>query len=330
MATPQSLTRRKCGVPSVIVETKGCRHARVVNMSEERRWRKAGQESPLRHVSKGRKLMPMAGKNPIPSSTIPLWEPDSPHAPHHTEAMPPHLVPFLVENARSAVVVCPGGGYARRADHEGDPIAHWLNSLGISALVLHYRVAPHKHPEPLSDAQRALRLVRHHSTEWGIEPNRIGILGFSAGGHLAATLSTHWDGGDMTSRDPVNSASCRPDFAILCYPVISMSAPYAHSGSRKNLLGDAPTPDDLHHLSNETQVTSETPPTFIWHTADDAGVPVEHSLDYARALRQSGVPVSLHVFPHGRHGLGLALDNPEAGQWTGLCASWLKAQGFVG
>lgn len=285
----------------------------------------ATADAPLREATRSWNIsIPIS-----PRPSIPLWEPDASDAPSYTEEAPPHLVPYLVAKARTAVVVCPGGGYSRRADHEGAPIARWLNSLGVSAFVLHYRVSPHQHPEPLADAQRALRLIRHRSAEWGIDSARVGILGFSAGGHLAATLSTHWDRGLGPTTDSVEHESCRPDFTILCYPVISMSAPYAHSGSLKNLLGDAPSSDVQKELSNEAQVHAETPPAFIWHTADDAGVSVEHSLDYARALRRHGVAFSLHIFPHGRHGLGLANEQPEVAQWTRLCATWLSTQGFI-
>lgn len=240
----------------------------------------------------------------------------------------PYLEPYIAPAAHAAIMVCPGGGYATRAPHEGEPIARWLNSIGVSAFVLQYRVAPHRHPVPLSDAQRAMRLVRHRASEWGLGPDRIGILGFSAGGHLAATLSTHWDLGDASAPDPVLRTSCRPDATILCYAVISMSAPFAHTGSRQNLLGPEPDPGLALRLSNETAITAETPPAFLWHTADDTAVPVEHSVEYAMALRRHGVPFSLHVFPHGRHGLGLAEEAKDVAQWTDLCGEWLRGLGF--
>lgn len=261
---------------------------------------------------------------------VPLWEGDVPGL--QRGDAPPYLEPYaLLEPTgapKGAIVVCPGGGYARRAEHEGRPVAQWLNSLGLHAFVLHYRVAPYRHPYPLLDAQRAVRLVRARAAEWAIDPDRIGVLGFSAGGHLAATLATHWDRGDGAASDPVERQSCRPDLAILCYPVISFAAPYRHLGSVKNLLGEAPSEALLHELSNETQVNSETPPAFLWHTADDGGVSVEHSLAFAQALSRHRVPFALHVFPHGRHGLGLAPDDPEVGRWTQLCAAWLRQRGF--
>jgi PelA/Pel-15E family pectate lyase len=212
----------------------------------------------------------------------------------------------------TAVLVCPGGSYRTLAsDHEGKQVAEWLNGLGISAFVLQYRVGPrYRYPAPLQDAQQALRLIRMRS-----HPSRVGIIGFSAGGHLAALTAT----GDGE----------RPDFLILGYPVISFAAPFAHKGSVQSLLGDAPDPKLLEELSNERRVTSKTPPTFLFHTGDDASVPVENSLAFYQALRAAGVSAELHVFPHGRHGVGLALDDPVLSQWPRLCAAWLQAMGFT-
>jgi acetyl esterase/lipase len=241
----------------------------------------------------------------------------------------PRLTPYLPESATptAAVVVCPGGGYRMLAAHEGEPIARWLNSLGIAAFVLEYRYAPERHPAPLHDAQRAIRLVRHYAAEWNIAPDRVGILGFSAGGHLAATAGTHYDAGDPHAADLVDRHSSRPDLIVLCYAVITFM-PGGHSGSMGNLLGENP-PDDLRALlSNELHVTAETPPAFLWHTAEDASVPVEDSLLFASAMYRARVPFELHVFPQGRHGLGLAVDDPVVGQWTALCAAWLAGQGF--
>jgi acetyl esterase/lipase len=227
------------------------------------------------------------------------------------------------------MVVCPGGGYRTRAAHEGAPVARWLNGLGVAAFVLDYRVAPHRHPAPLRDAQRAIRLVRHGLPGGGGPFERVGILGFSAGGHLAATSGTQYDRGAPGADDPVERASCRPDALVLCYPVISFGE-HRHHGSMVNLLGDG-APEELRRtLSAETRVTADTPPAFLWHTADDAGVPVENSLLFASALRRHGVPFALHVYPRGRHGLGLAEDDPVAGSWTGLCAHWLATEGFTG
>ncbi len=241
------------------------------------------------------------------------------------------LTPYFAAASapRGAVVVCPGGGYCHLADHEGQPIAEWLNQVGMHAFVVKYRVAPHRHPAPLHDAQRALRLVRANAAAWGVIPGKLGILGFSAGGHLTATAGTHFDAGDPAAADPVQRQSCRPDFLVLCYAVVSFGQ-LGHGGSAKNLLGENPPADLLQNLSNETQVTPQTPPAFIWHTGDDQAVPVENSLLFASALRQNGVPFALHVFPHGRHGVGLAADNPVLRAWPELCAAWLQESGFVG
>jgi PelA/Pel-15E family pectate lyase len=212
----------------------------------------------------------------------------------------------------TAAVVCPGGGYRTLAsDHEGKQVAEWLNGLGISAFVLQYRVGPrYRHPAPLQDAQQALRLVRARA-----HPSRVGIVGFSAGGHLAAQTGT--------------AEGERPDFMILGYPVISFAAPFAHKGSVRSLLGDAPDPKLLEELSNERRVTAKTPPAFLFHTADDASVPVENSFAFYQALRAAGVSAELHVFPHGRHGVGLASDDPVLSQWPKLAAAWLQAQGLT-
>ncbi len=231
----------------------------------------------------------------------------------------------------AAVVVCPGGGYqVVAADHEGKQVAEWLNSLGVSAFVLQYRLGPrYRHPVPLQDAQRAIRLVRSRAQEWGVDPTRIGILGFSAGGHLASTAATHFDDGRADAADPVERQGSRPDFAVLCYAVISLYDPSAHSGSRRSLLGDPADPALVEQLSNERQVTARTPPTFVWHTADDSAVPVANSLLFFEALTKAGVPGELHVFPHGRHGVGLAPGDPALSQWPKLCAVWMEGLGLL-
>ncbi|MGI6610182.1 MAG: alpha/beta hydrolase [Limnochordia bacterium] len=261
-------------------------------------------------------------------SDVPLWNEQVPGALGSGEEDQPSLTPYLLggEQARAAVVVCPGGGYAHRAAHEGEPVARWLNAIGLCAVVLRYRVAPYRHPYPLMDAQRALRLVRYKAKEWGIDPQRVGILGFSAGGHLAATAGTHFDAGSLSASDPVMRHSCRPDFLILCYPVITFGDQYAHLGSMRNLLGPEPSEEMRRHLSNEQQVTEATPSTFLWHTANDAGVPVENSLMFAAALSRHGVPWEMHIFPDGRHGLGLAAEHPQVRAWPELCATWLASR----
>jgi acetyl esterase/lipase len=238
----------------------------------------------------------------------------------------------------AAVVVCPGGGYGGLAEHEGHPIAQWLNSLGVTAVVLKYRLgsAGYRHPIMLNDAARAIRTVRARAAEWKVDPNRIGIIGFSAGGHLASTAATHFDAGNAQAEDPIDRVSSRPDAAILVYPVITMEDPYTHKGSRQNLLGEKPTPELIELLSNEKQITSKTPPCFLVHTTDDSVVPVENSLLFTMACHKAGVPVELHVFEHGPHGFGLGSNSPVLNApnnvlaaWPVLCANWMKARGFI-
>ena len=230
------------------------------------------------------------------------------------------------------MVVCPGGGYAHLAfSYEGIDIGQWLNEHGIAAFVLKYRHrgTGYGHPAPLDDAQRAIRTVRARAKEFGVDPQRIGILGFSAGGHLASTAGTHFDAGDSSSSDPVQRVSCRPDFMILCYPVISFTAPYSHGGSRKNLLGENPDPKQVEKFSNELQVTPQTPPAFLWHTDADKGVPSENSVAFYLALRKAGVPAELHVYEQGRHGLGLAQTTPGADSWPESCIKWMRGRGLL-
>jgi acetyl esterase/lipase len=231
----------------------------------------------------------------------------------------------------TAVVVCPGGGYGALAlGHEGKDIADWLNQRGVAAFVLRYRLGPrYHHPAPLQDAQRALRTVRARAGEYHIDPHRLGIWGFSAGGHLASTAITHFDDGKPDAADPVERASSRPDFAILCYPVITLKPPYAHKGSRRNLLGEKPDPKLLEGLCNETQVTSRTPPTFLFHTDADKGVPPENSVLFYLALRKAGVPAELHIFEKGPHGVGLAARDPTLSRWPGLLEAWMKGRGLL-
>lgn len=237
------------------------------------------------------------------------------------DADKPSLTFWLADAATrngTGVIVCPGGGYGMLAlDHEGKQVAEWLNRLGISAFVLKYRLGPrYRHPAMLNDAQQAIRTVRARARELGVAPNRIGIMGFSAGGHLASTAATHFD------------KETRPDFAILGYPVISFDD-YAHAGSRRNLLGDNPDPKLVESLSNYKQVTPETPPTFLFHTNEDSGVPPENSVLFYLALRKAKVPAELHIIEKGRHGVGLALQDPILGQWPNLLANWFKTRGLL-
>ena len=230
-----------------------------------------------------------------------------------------HL-PATSEKASGAgVVICPGGGYRDLAmDKEGKQIAQWANAHGMAAFVLKYRLGPrYHHPAMIDDAHQALRYVREHAQEFHIERNRIGIWGFSAGGHLAATAATHFD------------AATRPDFAILCYPVMTLKPPYAHQGSRKNLLGIEPDPELVENLSNETQVSAQTPPTFLFLTNEDKAVPAENSVLFYMALRKAGVPAEMHIYERGPHGVGLAPADPVLSSWPARLADWLKLRGFA-
>jgi acetyl esterase/lipase len=263
-----------------------------------------------------------------------LWPDGAPGALGDGAADKPKLTLYPVpgDESNGAVVVCPGGGYGHLAsDHEGKQVAEWLNSIGVSAFVLQYRLGPrYHHPAPLQDVQRAIRLVRARAAEWHVDPARIGIMGFSAGGHLASTAATHFDAGRPDSADPIERQGSRPDFAVLAYPVITLDGPSAHVGSRRNLLGDPADPALVELLSNERHVTDRTPPTFLFHTADDPTVPVENSLLFFGALHEAGVPAELHVFAHGKHGVGLAQSDPALASWPRLCALWLQARGILG
>ncbi|MBP1989942.1 alpha/beta hydrolase [Paenibacillus eucommiae] len=254
-----------------------------------------------------------------------IWPEGAPLFNEEINQSSPLLDCYTIESDKEigAIIVCPGGGYAGLAPHEGEPIARWLNSIGISAFVLNYRLAPYKHPVPLMDAQRAIRYVRHHAQKWSINPRQIGILGFSAGGHLASTAATHFDHGIKNDPDPIQQESSRPDLSVLCYPVISFQV-NRHQGSMDNLIGfDAP--DELkRHLSSELQVSSETPPTFLWHTADDAVVSVENSIQFAQALGKHNIPYEMQVYESGPHGMGLAEDDASVRTWTFLCEQFIK------
>lgn len=261
---------------------------------------------------------------------IKLWEAGAPGALGSAPDDIPTLTPFIPkEHANgAAVIVCPGGGYTRLADHEGKPVAEWLNTLGITAFVLKYRLGPkYHHPAPLQDAARAVRLIRARAAEWKLDPKRVGILGFSAGGHVASTIGTHFDAGQTNATDAIERVSSRPDLLVLIYPVITMGE-FTHGGSKKQLLGDNPTGEMVKLLSNDLQVTKETPPTFLVHTANDAGVPVENSLQFAEALRKAGVPFEMHIYERGRHGFGMGGNDPILSTWPARCADWLKLNGF--
>jgi acetyl esterase/lipase len=251
----------------------------------------------------------------------------------HAQEDIPDLTPYLPSKDKAtgaAIVICPGGAYGHLADSEGRPVAEWLNSLGITAFVLKYRLGPrYHHPVPLQDAARAVRTVRARAAEWGLDPARIGILGFSAGGHLASTLGTHFDAGQSDAADPIERVSSRPDLMVLVYPVITMRE-FTHAGSKRNLLGTQPSSELVGLLSNEEHVTKETPPTFLVHTMTDPGVRVENSMMFATALRSAGVPFEFHLYERGPHGFGLAANDPILSTWPGRCADWLRLHGFTG
>jgi len=263
-----------------------------------------------------------------------LWPNGAPDAVGTEDADKPKLTVWLPSADKAngaAVVICPGGGYGGLArDHEGKQIAEWLTARGIAGIILEYRHAPrYRHPAPLQDAQRALRTVRARAKEWNIDPKRVGIWGFSAGGHLASTAATHFDAGKANADDAIEKESCRPDFAILAYPVITLKAPHAHVGSRNNLLGKQPDEKLIESLSNETQVTKETPPTFLFHTNADKAVVPENSILFYLALRKAGVPSEMHIYETGAHGVGLAAKDKALSSWPDRLNSWLDGRGFL-
>ncbi len=264
----------------------------------------------------------------------PLWSAGAPGAVGTDEPDTPTIRVYLPskETATGAgVVICPGGGYGILAmDHEGHQVAKWFNRIGVAGFVLRYRHSPkYRHPTPMNDAQRAVRFVRANSEKFGIAKNRVGIMGFSAGGHLASTVATHFDLGQENAKDAVDRESCRPDFAVLCYPVISFTAEWSHAGSAKNLLGDKPDPAMLDNLSSDKQVTAETPPTFLFHTGEDTGVPVQNSLAFYGACVKAKVPAELHVYQQGPHGVGLAPADPALHGWKDRLGDWMKSNGLL-
>jgi acetyl esterase/lipase len=266
---------------------------------------------------------------------LPLWPDGAPGALGQRDQDIPTLTPYLPDPAvatGAAIVICPGGGYGGLAAHEGNDYALWLNQHGVAGFVLKYRLgsAGYRHPIMLGDAARAVRLVRAKAADWKVDPKRVGIMGSSAGGHLASTLLTHFDAGKPEASDPIERESSRPDLGILCYAVITLGQ-YTHEGSKENLLGKNPPAELVQFLSNELQVTPQTPPCFVWHTWEDPAVPVENSLQFAAALRKAKVPFDLHIYQQGQHGLGLADKPPFAHPhpWAADCLFWLKVQGFV-
>ncbi len=271
--------------------------------------------------------------------SMPLWKGGAPNAGGDQDGDRPELIVTKVESAAptAGVIILPGGGYGNLAmDHEGYQIARWFESMGVTSAICTYRMRGkgneskgYGHPVPMQDAQRAIQTMRANAKSWNVDPDRIGVLGFSAGGHLCSTVSTHFLDADSNSSDVIARVSSRPNFSILCYPVITMKDPFTHAGSRKNLLGSDPDPALVESLSNEQAVTAQTPPTFLFHTIEDKAVPVQNSLRYFDACIEKGVAAEMHIFPKGRHGVGLAVGMPGASQWPALCENWLRSIGMV-
>ena len=261
-------------------------------------------------------------------SRIPLWE-GKPPASAPEDAFIPTLEPHLLpgDTIRGAVIVLPGGGYGGRAEHERTPIAQFFNEKGFHTFILDYRVAPNRHPAPLLDALRAIRMVRHNAKEWKVNPDKIATLGFSAGGHLTGCTGVYFDMPEIKGIDSLESVSARPDAVVLCYPVL-LSGPLGHQGSFDNLLGKDAPEEARARFSLDKQVRPDMPPAFLWHTFADQGVPVENSLKFALAMKEKKVPFEMHVYPEGNHGLGLAPGDAHVATWAPLCAEWLKKQGW--
>jgi acetyl esterase/lipase len=290
-------------------------------------------------------LVSAAPAEPLPSTvsavsqggagkTMLLWPAGAPAALGDEDVDKPTLTVFLPvkPNAtKTGVVVAPGGGYTHLAvEKEGFAVARWLNERGVAAFVLQYRLGPkYHHPVELEDAQRAIRMVRANAAEYGVAPDHIGMWGFSAGGHLTATAGTRFDAGNSSASDPIEQQGSRPDFLVLAYPVITFKEPDLHRGSLKYLLGDTPDPALVDSLSAETQVTKDTPPTFLFATTDDKAVPVINSVMFYSALVKAGVPAEMHLFQHGAHGAGLAAANPQLSDWPDLLAKWMRERGYM-
>jgi acetyl esterase/lipase len=271
-----------------------------------------------------------------PTNSFALWPEGAPGALGKEDKDIPTLTPFFPDPAKAtgaAIVICPGGGYGTLAPHEGDQYARFLNENGVAGFVLKYRLGSsgYRYPAMLQDAARAVRTVRARAAEWKLDAKKVGIMGSSAGGHLASTLLTHFDAGKPEDAEVIERQSSRPDVGILCYAVITMGQ-FTHQGSKHNLLGPSPSAELVRDLSNELQVTSNTPPCFIWHTWEDTVVPVENSLQFAEELRKNGVPFELHIYQKGGHGLGLGTRewNPARRHpWTADLVFWLKTRGFA-
>lgn len=270
---------------------------------------------------------------------IRLWEGDAPGALGKADHDVPTLTPYLPADDKAsgtAIVVCPGGGYGGLAGHEGEGYAKWLADNGVAAFVLKYRLGSkgYRHPVMLGDASRAIRLVRAKAADWKLDPKRIGIMGSSAGGHLASTAVTHFDTGKADAADAIEKQSSRPDFGILCYAVVSMQDGVTHGGSKRNLLGDKPDPALVELLSNERQVTKETPPCFVWSTQEDKAVPVMNSLQFVMALEKAGIVYDFHVYQKGPHGIGLSegkngVAANDVHPWGKDLLFWMRQNGWL-
>lgn len=267
-------------------------------------------------------------------ATIPLWPDGVPGAVGTEDADRPTLTiyqPAIPQATGTAIVVCPGGAYGGLAmDHEGHQVARLLTSRGVAAFILKYRLGPrYRHPAMLQDVLQAIRTVRAGAERYRVRPDRIGVMGFSAGGHLASSAATLFDRGDGSTAKAIGRTSSRPDFAVLVYPVIVMGGEVTHTGSQTNLLGPSPSPELVARLSTEKQVTTDTPPTFLFHTDEDEGVPAENSILFYLALRKAGVAAELHVYEKGHHGVGLAPGDPVLRSWPERLFEWMAGRGLL-
>ena len=264
---------------------------------------------------------------------LPLWEGAAPGALGNEDADRPTITLYRPRTSTTgtSLVIAPGGGYgALASNHEGRQVASLVNAMGVTAFVLKYRLGPkYRHPIELGDAQRAIRLVRARAQEFSISTDRIGLMGFSAGGHLAATAGTHFDNGNPTAADPVDRVSSRPDYLVLAYAVVSFNPAITHAGSVRNLLGENPDPKLVEALSNELHVTAQTPPTFLFHTTADTAVPSENSVQFYLAAKKAKIPVEMHIFENGPHGVGLAMNDPALSAWPTLLMNWLRGRGLL-
>lgn len=265
--------------------------------------------------------------------TIDIWEGEIYHS-EGKDGFRPTLQTYILDGSkkRGTVLICPGGGYGMTSEREAEPIALQFNAAGLNAFIVYYSVAPRKHPQPLLDVSRAMCIIRQNAEDWKVDSNKIAVCGFSAGGHLAASLGVHWDKEYSQNVSGIDKSMNKPNGMILCYPVIS-SGQYAHRGSFENLLGQDANEEQLFEMSLEHQITDKTPPAFIWHTFDDDAVPVENSLLFSQGLRNKNIPFELHIYPKGPHGLSLATAEtdennyyiyPHVATWVKLCTEWLN------